>query len=188
MDRVFNLLIVGVGGQGTILASNIVTEAAMNAGLDAKKSEIHGMSQRGGSVFSHVRFGKEVHSPVIPKGCVDVIISLEEMEAARWTEFLNEDSKIIVLTNRILPANLTEYPEGVIAKMKEKFKNVITIDPEVYTERLGSNKYLNVFILGLLSNYVEIDEDCWKKAITALVPQGTAEKNYEAFVMGKKLK
>ena len=188
MDKVFNLLIVGVGGQGTILASNIVTQAAMNAGLDAKKSEIHGMSQRGGAVFSHVRFGKKVYSPVIAKGNVDVLISLEEMETLRWTEFLNKDSQLIVLNNRILPANTAEYPQGLTDKIKSQLNNVVSIDPEEYSKKLGNAKYLNVFLLGVLSNYVELPEDCWKNAIESLVPQGTFDKNYEAFLTGKEYK
>lgn len=188
MDKVFNLLIVGVGGQGTILASNIVTQAAMNAGLDAKKSEIHGMSQRGGTVFSHVRFGKKVFSPVIPKGKVDVLISLEEMETLRWTQFLNRNSRLILLNNRILPANTAEYPEGLTERIKAQFDNVISIDPKEYTQKLGNAKFLNVFLLGVLSNYVDLSEDCWKDAIEALVPQGTFEKNYEAFLIGKECK
>ena len=137
MDKVFNLLIVGVGGQGTILASNIVTQAAMNAGLDAKKSEIHGMSQRGGAVFSHVRFGKKVYSPVIAKGNVDVLISLEEMETLRWTEFLNKDSQLIVLNNRILPANTAEYPQGLTDKIKSQFNNWIFLNCTGYAYGVG---------------------------------------------------
>lgn len=189
MSNTTNILIVGVGGQGTILASNIITYAAMNAGLDAKKSEIHGMSQRGGSVFSHVRFGEKVSSPVIPKGKVDVLVSLEEMETARWTEYLNKDSKVIILKNRILPANVTEYPEGIIAELAAEFVNTIVIDPKEYTEKLGSEKFLNVFQLGALSNYVaSISNDNWKNAIEELVPQGTFEKNHEAFIAGKNYK
>lgn len=188
MNKVFNLLIVGVGGQGTILASNIVTQAAINAGLDAKKSEIHGMSQRGGAVFSHVRFGKKVFSPVIAKGKVDVLLSLEEMETLRWTEFLNKNSRLIVLNNRILPINATTYPEGLTEKIKMQFNNVISIDPQEYTEKLGNAKFLNVFLLGVLSNYVDLSENCWKNAIKTLVPQGTFEKNYEAFLIGKECK
>lgn len=185
MDKAFNLLIVGVGGQGTILASNIVSQAAMNSDLDVKKSEIHGMSQRGGSVFSHVRFGKKVYSPVIAKGQADVILSLEEMETLRWTDFLNKDSKIIILTHRILPANVESYPEGAIVKLKELFANVITVDPKEYAEKLGNVKFLNVFLLGVLSEYVSFPEGAWKEALKMLVPVGTFEKNYEAFLAGK---
>ena len=188
MDKVFNLLIVGVGGQGTILASNIVTQAAMNSGLDAKKSEIHGMSQRGGAVFSHVRFGDKVYSPVIARGKVDVLLSLEEMETLRWTEFLNKDSRLIVLNNRILPANTAEYPQGLTEKIKSQFNNVISIDPDEYTKKLGNAKYLNVFLLGVLSNYVKLPEESWKDAIQSLVPNGTFDKNYEAFLIGKDYK
>ncbi len=188
MEGVFNLLIVGVGGQGTILASNIVTQAAINAGLDAKKSEIHGMSQRGGAVFSHVRFGDKVYSPVIAKGKVDVLISLEEMETLRWTEFLNKDSQLIVLNNRILPANTAEYPQGLTDKIKSLFHNVVSIEPDEYTKKLGNAKYLNVFLLGVLSNYVKLPEESWKDAIQSLVPNGTFDKNYEAFLIGKEYK
>ena len=105
-----NILIVGVGGQGTILASDILCAAAMNAGLDAKKSEIHGMSQRGGSVFSHVRYAPRVYSPVIPRGQVDIIVALEEMEAARWIDWLVPGGRLVVSGTRILPANVQTYP------------------------------------------------------------------------------
>lgn len=183
--KVTNILIVGVGGQGTILASNVVSYAAMNAGLDVKKSEIHGMSQRGGSVFSHVRFGKTVSSPVIPLGEVDVLISLEEMETARWLDYLNKDSKVIILTNRIFPANVTVYPEGIVSEISAKLTNTIAIDPKKYTEKLGNEKFLNIFLLGVLSKFIQIPDDCWNKAIKSLVPEGTFDKNLEAFNAGK---
>ena len=183
-----NIMIVGVGGQGTLLASKLLGKILIGLGYDVKVSELHGMSQRGGAVFSHVRFGKKVYSPVIAKGNVDVLISLEEMETLRWTEFLNKDSQLIVLNNRILPANTAEYPQGLTDKIKSQFNNVVSIDPEEYSKKLGNAKYLNVFLLGVLSNYVELPEDCWKNAIESLVPQGTFDKNYEAFLTGKEYK
>jgi indolepyruvate ferredoxin oxidoreductase beta subunit len=146
------------------------------------------MSQRGGAVFSHVRFGDKVYSPVIAKGKVDVLLSLEEMETLRWTEFLNKDSRLIVLNNRILPANTAEYPQGLTEKIKSQFNNVISIDPDEYTKKLGNAKYLNVFLLGVLSNYVKLPEESWKDAIQSLVPNGTFDKNYEAFLIGKDYK
>ena len=128
------------------------------------------------------------YSPVIAKGKVDVLLSLEEMETLRWTEFLNKDSRLIVLNNRILPANTAEYPQGLTEKIKSQFNNVISIDPDEYTKKLGNAKYLNVFLLGVLSNYVKLPEESWKDAIQSLVPNGTFDKNYEAFLIGKDYK
>lgn len=187
MDKIYSVLIVGVGGQGTILASNILTQAAINAGLDSKKSEIHGMSQRGGSVFSHVRFGKKVHSPVIPLNQADILVSLEEMETARWLDYVNGESNLIILNHRILPANVSVYPEGIIDEIKTKYKNVTIIDQESMLEKIGNSKYLNVFLLGVVSKFLAIPETAWQAAIKDLVPAGTFEKNYEAFTAGKNL-
>lgn len=185
MNDTKNILIVGVGGQGTILASNIISLAALKAGLDIKKSEIHGMSQRGGSVFSHVRYGTTVHSPVIPEGKADIIVSLEEMEVLRWTDFLHKETEVIWLKHRILPAEVKEYPEGIDNELKANFNRIHQINPEEIIEQLGNKKYLNVFILGELSKFTEFPEDIWKAAIEELVPEGTMDDNWKAFNLGR---
>jgi indolepyruvate ferredoxin oxidoreductase, beta subunit len=181
----FNILIVGVGGQGIILGSDIITKAALFSGFDAKKSEIHGMSQRGGSVFSHIRFGEVVYSPVIPEGELDILLSFEEMETLRWLSYTNPDTKIIFTENQILPAETTEYPQGIKEKLSKSFKNMDTINQDEFIKKIGKPKYLNVAVLGFVSNYINLKEDAWKKAIEEEVPAGTFSENWEAFLIGK---
>ena len=182
-----NILIVGVGGQGTILASDILCAAAMEAGLDAKKSEIHGMSQRGGSVFSHVRFAPKVHSPVIPMGKVDVLVALEEMEAARWVDWLAPTGRMVVSGTRILPANVTAYPEGIVDALKQRVSACLHIPADRLLEAAGSEKYVNVFLLGAASKGIDFPESAWYAAIERLVPPGTADANKAAFIAGRNL-
>jgi len=183
-----NILVVGVGGQGTILASNIVTGAAVIEGYDAKKSEIHGMSQRGGSVFSHVRYGDKIYSPVVPAGEAEILLSLEMMEPARWLKFMNRDTVIISADKKISPAMVKEYPEAIVDSLKKEFKNYFLIDSKDLIEDIGNVKMLNVALVGYLSNFVDdISENSWKKSIEKEVPAGTFEHNWEAFVKGKEL-
>jgi len=180
-----NILMVGVGGQGIILSSNILVLAGLKAGFDVKKSEIHGMSQRGGSVFSHVRMGDKIYSPVIPKGAAHVLLSLEELETLRWLEFTNPDSKVIFTRHRINPSMVTEYPQGVEDEVRKHLPNIIPVDAAQIREKTGNPKYLNVALLGLLSNYLEIPDEAWQAVINKLVPKGTFEKNMQAFEIGK---
>jgi indolepyruvate ferredoxin oxidoreductase, beta subunit len=186
-NKVDNILMVGVGGQGIITASDILTMAALNAGYDAKKSEIHGMSQRGGSVFSHVRFGKKVFSPVIPFGQADILLSLEEMETLRWLRYTNKESRVLVMKTRILPPNVEDYPSGIEEELKPVFSNLIMIEPESLIEDIGNAKFLNVALLGLLSAYIDFPEDAWKESIKQKVPEKFYEENWQAFIKGKKL-
>jgi len=183
--KIFNILLVGVGGQGIILASDIITKAAMIAGFDSKKSEIHGMSQRGGSVFSHVRFGEKIYSPVISEGEVDIFVSLEEMETLRWLNYLNPETKLIFTENRILPSEVTTYPENIKSELSKNYKNFVSINQEELIKKIGKPKYFNTAILGLISNYIDFNEDAWKKAILEEAPEGTFEENWSAFITGK---
>jgi indolepyruvate ferredoxin oxidoreductase, beta subunit len=185
MSKITNVLMVGVGGQGIVLASDIISLTAMYAGHDVKKSEIHGMSQRGGSVFSHIRFGEKVYSPVIPEQGANILVSLEEMETLRWLSYVNHDTKIIFTKTRINPANVTEYPEHIEQVIKKYFKNSIMIDPSQIIETTGSAKYLNTVILGLVSTYLDFGNEAWQHAIRENVPQGTYELNMAAFTIGK---
>jgi indolepyruvate ferredoxin oxidoreductase beta subunit len=183
---IWNVLMVGVGGQGIILASDILTRAAMEAGHDAKKSEIHGMSQRGGSVFSHIRFGKKVFSPSIPKGEAHVLFSLEEMETLRWLPYAGEECLVIVLKTRINPANVDTYPEGVGEELVKRARRLLFLDPEDLKKEIGHQKFLNVALLGVLSSAVPIPDDAWKRAIEEEVPAGTSDRNWNAFLVGRK--
>ncbi|MGA1825495.1 MAG: indolepyruvate oxidoreductase subunit beta [bacterium] len=187
MKKMFNILMVGVGGQGIILSSDILTRAALNSGYDVKKSEIHGMSQRGGSVSSHIRFGEKIYSPVISRSEADFLISLEEMEILRWQKYLNYKTRILFLKNRILPFTATKYPEGIEEEVTKRYKNTIVVDPEKLKEEIGHSKFINIAIVGLLSNFLSIDEASWKESIKELVPQGTVDKNLNAFNVGKTL-
>jgi len=185
---VYNILMVGVGGQGIILASDILTLAAMYCGYDAKKSEIHGMSQRGGAVFSHIRFGKRVYSPLISEGEADILFSLEEMETLRWLNYANTESLIITLLTRIKPAGVSLYPIGIREELKKKCDQIKFLDPEDLRKKIDNIKFFNVALLGVLSNYVDLDEKAWKRAIEEKVPKGSFEGNWNAFLIGKSIK
>jgi indolepyruvate ferredoxin oxidoreductase beta subunit len=182
---VFNILMVGVGGQGIITASDIITLAAVFSGYDAKKSEIHGMSQRGGSVFSHIRFGKKIYSPVIPAGEADILISLEEMETLRWLDYTNKETTVIVLDTRITPAEVKEYPSGITDELKNKYRNFVLINTEELKGRAGNILYLNVALLGLLSNFLDFPESSWRQAIKDEIPEAFFDDNWRAFISGK---
>jgi indolepyruvate ferredoxin oxidoreductase beta subunit len=187
MTKTFNILMVGVGGQGIIMASDIVTLAAMCEGLDAKKSEIHGMSQRGGSVFSHIRFGEKVYSPVISKGEADVLFSLEEMETFRWLGFANSETRIICLRNRIMPQGVEEYPQNLEDELRKVSANVVFVEPGPLKDSIGDPRFLNVTLVGLLSTLTNFKESSWAKAIEEKVPKGTFDGNWKAFLAGKKI-
>ena len=178
---------VGVGGQGIILASDIISLAAMNNGYDIKKSEIHGMSQRGGSVFSHIRFGKEVHSPIIPFGKTDILISLEEMETLRWLKYTNKNTKIIYAKTQIKPSPDTIYPQGVEEAIRKEYQTVYSIDANEVKEKTGNSKFFNVVLLGLLSSFIDIDDKPWHDSLHKEVPLGTYDQNLLAFNLGKEL-
>ena len=187
MNEVHNILMVGVGGQGIILASDILSHAAMLSGYDVKKSEIHGMSQRGGSVFSHIRYGEQVFSPVIPDGEAHVLLSLEEMETLRWLATAKRDTHFIVSKTRILPANAQEYPPNIETHLREAYHSVTFIDPDSVTGMTGDKRFLNVALLGVISSFTALKDDAWKEAIGELVPKGTADGNWNAFLIGKNL-
>ena len=170
-----------------MLASDIVSLAALYAGHDVKKSEIHGMSQRGGSVFSHIRFGKKVFSPVIPEGQVDILVSLEEMETLRWLAYLHAGTKIIFTKTRVMPPNVTTYPEQIEEEIRKQFKNSRTVDPAVINAKTGNTKFLNTTLLGLTSTFLAFSDDAWQRALQDQVPAGTYEQNKAAFALGKSI-
>ena len=185
-NSVHNILMVGVGGQGIILASDILTLAAMYSGYDAKKSEIHGMSQRGGSVFSHIRFGRKVHSPTIPEGEAHILFSLEEMETLRWLSYANPESLIVTLRTQIKPAMVEEYPDGIEAELRKRSGKVKFLEPGELRQEIESVKFFNVALLGMLSEHIDLPEDSWRRAIEKRVPRGSFEGNWKAFQAGKK--
>jgi indolepyruvate ferredoxin oxidoreductase beta subunit len=183
-STVYNILMVGVGGQGIILASDILTLAAMNSGYDAKKSEIHGMSQRGGSVFSHIRYGEHVYSPTISEGEAHILFSLEEMETLRWLNYAGPGTLIISMRTRIKPAMVKVYPDGIEEEIRQRCGDLKFIDPDELNDVIENTKFFNVALLGVLSVHIDLSQDSWKKAIEQRVPGGSFEGNWKAFRAG----
>lgn len=182
-----NIMVVGVGGQGTLLTSRIIGNVALAAGFDVKLSEVHGMAQRGGSVVTFVRYGEKVYEPVVEEGCVDMLISFERLEAQRYAHFLKPDGKIIVNDCRIDPMTVvigaSEYPLGILEKLSAKHK-VYTIDGGSIAKTLGNSKVLNSVVLGLAAKHIGFSEDEWLEVVKATVPQKTVEINTLAFRAG----
>jgi len=183
-----NVMIVGVGGQGSLLASKLLGRLLMSRGYDIKVSEVHGMSQRGGSVVTYVRFGDKVYSPIIDKGQADFIVSFELLEAARWTSYLKPSGKIITNTQQINPMPViigaAEYPEKLVEKMRAAGLDVDAIDALSLAEAAGSSKAVNLVLMGRLSRYFDIPADEWLTAIEASVPPKFLEMNKKAFNLG----
>lgn len=185
-----NIMIVGVGGQGTLLASKLLGYVLLSQGYDVKVSEVHGMSQRGGSVVTYVRFGEKVYSPVIDKGEADIIISFEKLEAARWLEYLKPGGQMIVNTQEIEPMPViigaAKYPEQLIEKMQAAGAKVDAKDFLAIAEEAGSAKAVNIALMGKFSTYFpEISEEEWQKAIEACVPPKFLDLNKKAFNLGR---
>ena len=185
-----NIMIVGVGGQGTLLASKLLGYVLLGQGYDVKVSEVHGMSQRGGSVVTYVRFGEKVYSPVIDRGEADFIIAFEKLEAARWIEYLKPGGQIIVNTQEVEPmpviTGVSEYPEKLVEKMQAAGANVDADDFLAIAEEAGSAKAVNIALMGRFSHYFpEISDEEWRKAIEACVPAKFLELNKKAFEMGR---
>ena len=183
-----NVMIVGVGGQGSLLASKLLGRLLLSKGYDIKVSEVHGMSQRGGSVVTYVRFGEKVYSPVIDKGEADFIVSFELLEAARWTEFLKPGGKIIVNTQQINPMPViigaAEYPSELAAKMVAAGIDLDAVDALSLAEQAGSSKAVNLVLMGKLSKYFDIPQEEWMTAIEQSVPAKFLEMNKKAFALG----
>ena len=184
-----NIMIVGVGGQGSLLASKLLGRLLLTRGYDIKVSEVHGMSQRGGSVVTYVRFGDKVYSPVIDKGQADYIVSFELLEAARWTEYLKPGGKIIVNTQQINPMPViigaAEYPENLVDTMKNAGLDVDAFDALSLAEQAGSSKAVNIVLMGHLSQNFDFSEEEWLQAIEQSVPAKFLELNKTAFKMGR---
>ena len=185
-----NIMIVGVGGQGTLLASKMLGYVLLQQGYDVKVSEVHGMSQRGGSVVTYVRYGKKVYSPVIDKGEADVIISFEKLEAARWLEFLKKDGTIITNTQEVEPMPVitgsAAYPENLIEKMQAAGAKVDAKDFLSIAQEAGSAKAVNIALMGRLSTYFpEISDEQWQDAIEKMVPPKFLDLNRKAFEAGR---
>lgn len=187
--RTKNIMIVGVGGQGTLLASKLLGRMLITKGYDVKVSEVHGMSQRGGNVVTYVRYGDHVYSPIIDKGEADIILSFEVLEAARWTEYLRKDGKIITNSQQVNPmpviTGAAVYPEDLVGKMRAKGIDVDAFDALAMAEEAGSSKAVNLVLMGRISNLFDFSEESWLEAIEQSVPPKFIEMNKKAFHMGR---
>ncbi|MFZ0530293.1 MAG: indolepyruvate oxidoreductase subunit beta [Propionicimonas sp.] len=186
MTEVTNVLMVGVGGQGIVLAGDLLAEAAAIAGWDVKKSEIHGMSRRGGPVFSHVRFGERVHSAVIPEGAADVILAMEPMELLRWAPWCAEGAAACYLAAPLLPVGVTAYPEGLHDDIARLFPRVVRVEL-ASIRRTVPQKVRNTALLGAASVFIPLAAEHFAAALAALSPRGTGEANQAAFDLGRAL-
>jgi indolepyruvate ferredoxin oxidoreductase, beta subunit len=182
---VVNIVMSGVGGQGVLVASDVLVAVAMLAGLDSKKSEVHGMAQRGGSVVSQIRYGEKIYSPLIEHGCADIILAFEKLEAVRYLDFLKPGGIIIINNQQITPLTVffadIPYPKDVADICRKKTDKIIKIDGIRITEELGNPRILNTIMLGALSKYLQFEEKYWLKAIEGRVPAKTFELNKKAF-------
>lgn len=183
-----SIMIVGVGGQGTLLASRLLGAALLFEGYDVKVSEVHGMSQRGGSVVTYVKYGDKVASPIVQKGQADLILAFEQLEAARWLPFLKTDGTIIANTQQIDPMPVVigsaVYPEGVLDTVRKTGAKLTEIDALSLAVKSGSPKAVNVVLIGVMASHMDIAQDVWENAIRATVPEKFLEMNLKAFEYG----
>jgi len=188
----FDILIVGVGGQGVLLASEIISEVAMAAGLDVKKSEVHGMAQRGGVVSSHVKIAPKVYSPVIHHGQADVLLSFEQAEALRAADWLKKDGLAVVSRTRLVPAIVTSsknlsYPDDPVGELQRKVERTIPVDADSIAGELGNPRLVNTILLGILSNYTPFEKDQWVGAIKKRVKPKFVDINITALERGREI-
>jgi len=191
-DR-FNILIVGVGGQGVLLASEIISEVAMNAGFDVKKSEVHGMSQRGGVVSSHVKIAPKVYSPTIEHGQANFLMSFEQAEGLRAIDWLRRDGLAIISRTTLVPAIVTSskkysYPDDPVAEMRKKTDNVIAVEADKIAGELGNPRLVNTILLGILSNYMPFKPEDWEATMKARIKPRFVDINLTAFARGKEIR
>ena len=187
MAETKNIMIVGVGGQGTLLTSRILGGITVENGYDVKISEVHGMAQRGGSVVTYVRYGEKVTEPIVEEGQADVLIAFEKLEALRYAHFLKKDGVIIVNDQKIDPmpvvTGVAKYPEGIIEHLSEKYK-VISVDAQKEALELGNSRVFNVIILGVAASKMDFEKEQWIEVIKKKVPPKTIDINVKAFERG----
>ena len=182
-----NVMVVGVGGQGTLLTSRIIGKTALKEGFDVKLSEVHGMAQRGGSVVTFIRFGEKVYEPIVEEGDADILISFELAEAMRYAHFLKKNGVIVVNDCRIDPMTVVigaaEYPKNVVERLKDKHE-VYAVDGLSVAKRLGNSKVLNSAVLGAAARMIGFDKESWIEVLKETVPPKTVEINEKAFLLG----
>jgi len=183
-----NIMIVGVGGQGTLLTSRILGDVALSSGVDVKVSEVHGMSQRGGSVVTYVKMGEKIFSPVIEKNEADIILCFEKLEALRWIDYAKKDATIIINTQRIDPMPViigkAKYPENIIEKIKANYNKVVDVPALDMAKKCGNIKTANVVMIGVMAQCTEIDKEIWLKAVEKTVKPQFVDVNIKAFNLG----
>lgn len=183
-----SVMIVGVGGQGTLLASRLLGAAMVAEGYDVKVSEVHGMSQRGGSVVTYVRYGEKVYSPIIEEGEADIVLAFEQLEAARYLPYLKKGGIVVVNTQKMDPMPVvtgsTTYPEGLLEDMEKKGARVLALDALSLAEEAGSAKAVNVVLIGAMAKSLGQEQEVWLKAIEETVPAKFLEMNRKAFALG----
>lgn len=190
-NHIRNIYIGGVGGQGVLLASELLAEAGIASGFDVKKSEVHGMSQRGGVVSSHVRIGKKVFSPIIPYGQAEIILSFEQAEGLRALDWLSPEGKIIIASTRLVPPSANfgkrKYPDDIMAEIRKRTENVIMVDAEKMALELGNIRLVNTILLAVASPFIGFEKNVWEEAIKKLVKPKLVDLNLEAFARGYEL-
>lgn len=183
-----NVMIVGVGGQGTLLASRVLGAAMQAAGQDVKVSEVHGMSQRGGSVVTYVRAGEKVYSPIINQGEADLILAFEQLEAARWLPYLKKEGMLIVNTQKMDPmpvvTGAAQYPEGVLEAIQKAGARLQAVDALKLAMEAGSVKAVNIVLIGVMARQTDIPKEVWQDAVRSTVPERFVELNLKAFEAG----
>ena len=190
-QKITNILMVGVGGQGTLLASEVLSEVLLGAGHDVKKAEVHGMAQRGGSVVSHVRFGPKVVSATIPEGEADILFGFELLETYRYLSLLHPQGTVVVNNLRIAPPSVAlgqdNYPQDIPAKIRQHVENLVVVDGLQLAEEAGNPRTVNIVLLGALSNVLDSDDNLWLDAIKKMVPSRFLEANLNAFKLGRQV-
>ena len=190
-DRITNILLVGVGGQGILLASEVLSETCMLAGFDVKKSEIHGMSQRGGCVVSHVRYGREVFSPIVPEGEGDILFGFELMETCRSLPLLRPGATVVANDLHISPPSVLmghePYPEGLAERIRSSFPDFLLVDGQKLAIEAGNARTANIVLLGAVSRRLDIAEEYWLKSLEKMVPTKALGVNLKAFAIGRSL-
>jgi len=188
MSKVKNILLAGVGGQGILLASEVISEVMLLAGLDVKKNEIHGMSQRGGSVVSHVRYGEKVYSSIIPEGEVDILFSFELLETCRYLPLLRKNGRVVVSDWQIAPPGVARgvqtYPKNLTEKICQQFPSSVVVDGLNLALSAGNAKTVNTVLLGALSNILPFERELWLEALHKMIPARLMDVNLKAFELG----
>ena len=188
MSNVKSVMIVGVGGQGTLLASRVLGSAMLSQGVDVKVSEVHGMSQRGGSVVTYVRYGDKVYSPIIAQGEADVLLAFEALEAARYLPWLKPEGTVVVNTQQMDPmpvvTGVAEYPKDILGKVREQGVKVVALDALGMAEEAGSSKAVNVVLIGAMAKKLDLPKEVWIDTIKETVPSKVIDMNLKAFELG----